>query len=277
MVPLRDAPATACRAVSQFPGCPVIRCLQNFLFSNSTSCIDAGVWEQACFESTLLSLLTEPERVHVRKLSTEFLAQHRVVGVPGFEPAAMLITLIAAEACVLVAKMPHGVDAYRHARDVVVYPSSFVAKQCWVDEDGVEHRSSAVLSGEAWEQGVVVLAADDVLRPAPTFNVVVHEFAHILDAGNGAVNGFPPVSDSRLRQQWPLVFRQAWDGLVAMLERGESTPVDDYAATDPAEFFAVCVEGFFTNPVTLHDHWPELYALLVSYFGQDLRSRFAVA
>ena len=46
-------------------------------------------------------------------------------------------------------------------------------------------------------------------------------------------------------------------------------PIDDYAASDPAEFFAVTVETFFTGPDILADGFPEVYALLTELFQED--------
>ena len=46
-------------------------------------------------------------------------------------------------------------------------------------------------------------------------------------------------------------------------------PMDPYAATDEAEFFAVSSEVFFVNPTLLADELPHWYDLLADFYQQD--------
>jgi Mlc titration factor MtfA (ptsG expression regulator) len=50
---------------------------------------------------------------------------------------------------------------------------------------------------------------------------------------------------------------------------GRSTVLDEYGATDPAEFFAVATESFFEKPHVLRKRHPELYEELKSFYRQD--------
>jgi Mlc titration factor MtfA (ptsG expression regulator) len=45
-------------------------------------------------------------------------------------------------------------------------------------------------------------------------------------------------------------------------------------ADAPEEFFAVCSEVFFAAPDILRDEYPEYYAQLSAYYGQDPAARF---
>ena len=45
--------------------------------------------------------------------------------------------------------------------------------------------------------------------------------------------------------------------------------MSEYAATNPAEFFAVATELFFERPRELRSAHPQLYRELCSYFRQD--------
>ena len=47
-----------------------------------------------------------------------------------------------------------------------------------------------------------------------------------------------------------------------------SLPLDPYAATDPAEFFAVSGEQFFIDPAALQQAFPDWYRLLCEFFRQ---------
>ena len=47
------------------------------------------------------------------------------------------------------------------------------------------------------------------------------------------------------------------------------TAIDPYAAEDPAEFFAVTSEYFFTAPDLLHEAYPAVYRQLQLFYRQD--------
>ena len=52
-------------------------------------------------------------------------------------------------------------------------------------------------------------------------------------------------------------------------------PMDPYAATDEAEFFAVSSEHFFVDPIPMQQALPEWYGLLRAYYRQDTLERYA--
>ena len=64
-------------------------------------------------------------------------------------------------------------------------------------------------------------------------------------------------------------FGAAFAELAAWLDVGEDSgvPIDPYAAEDPAEFFAVASEAFFTGSAPFAGTWPELHDLLVRYYA----------
>jgi len=45
--------------------------------------------------------------------------------------------------------------------------------------------------------------------------------------------------------------------------------LDEYGATDPAEFFAVATESFFETPRELRQAYPRLYEELKRFYQQD--------
>ena len=216
-----------------------------------------------------LERLDGAARDGLRALAARFLATRRFEGAGGRAPDADVCARIAVEACLVIAARPEGLDAYARARTVIVHPSGFLVEQRWTDEDGVEHEREAELAGEAWDGGPVVLAADDVESSEAGFSVVVHEFAHVLDAANGALNGFPDVTDPALRAAWPDTLGAAYRALAEAAARDEPAVLDEYALEDPAEFFAVATETFFTDPVPLRRRWPDLYAALAGFYRQD--------
>ena len=98
---------------------------------------------------------------------------------------------------------------------------------------------------------------------------MIHEFAHKLDELSGHHNGLPPLPESMSDGRWPETFSTAYASLCDSVERGLEPPIDDYGASDPAEFFAVTVETFFTGPDILFDGFPKVYALLTELFQEN--------
>lgn len=126
--------------------------------------------------------------------------------------------------------------------------------------------------GEAWHRGPIVLSWPDVLRTARRAgcgqNLVLHEFAHHVDGLDGEMDGRPALDrdDSR---QWATVSNWEYDRLVARANRREITLLDQYGASNHAEFFAVSTECFFERPHDLRAEHAELYELLAKFYQQD--------
>lgn len=134
--------------------------------------------------------------------------------------------------------------------------------------------------GEAWDTGAVVLAWDAVLAGAADaddgHNVVFHEFAHQLDFEDGRTDGAPLLGseDPWYRRKdhyknWARVLRAEYEKLRANVEAGEPSAIDEYGATNPAEFFAVATEFFFERPRDLQQRCSELYDELKRFYKQD--------
>ena len=122
------------------------------------------------------------------------------------------------------------------------------------------------MGGESWAQGQVILSWSDVLAgaadPADGQNVTLHEFAHQIDQDKGIANGRPWLASPRARRRWAAVM----DAAFARLQAQPSAVIDAYAATDPAEFFAVVTELFFERPQALADEAPAVYAELAALY-----------
>ena len=111
--------------------------------------------------------------------------------------------------------------------------------------------------GESWTSGVVVLSWHDVQAGASDIhdgqNLVLHEFAHQLDREDGAINGTPLLEQRSQYLAWGRVLNAEYERLIRDSRLGRSTVLDDYGATDPAEFFAVATECFFEKPRVLRE------------------------
>ncbi|ECA4546870.1 zinc-dependent peptidase, partial [Salmonella enterica subsp. enterica serovar Typhimurium] len=122
-------------------------------------------------------------------------------------------------------------------------------------------------------QGPVVLAWPGVVGGGgwDAYNLVIHELAHKLDMLNGDANGLPPLHAGMRIGDWASAMQAAYDEMNALLDRDPDaqTAIDPYAAEDPAEFFAVTSEYFFTAPDLLHEAYPAVYRQLQLFYRQD--------
>jgi Mlc titration factor MtfA (ptsG expression regulator) len=133
--------------------------------------------------------------------------------------------------------------------------------------------------GESWTRGVVVLSWDAVVtgvaNPADGHDVVLHEFAHQLDAQDGAMDGTPELDGLERYAVWSKVAGAEYAALVDAVEHHRKTSIDAYGATNAPEFFAVVVEQFFEKPTAMSQRHPELYRELASFFRFDPADRRA--
>jgi len=98
---------------------------------------------------------------------------------------------------------------------------------------------------------------------------VIHEFAHKLDMLNGDANGFPPLHRDMDSKAWAEAFSSGFEDIQHQCEIGKNIDIDCYAATSPAEYFAVLSEVFFERPDVLQRHSARVYDQLRQYYRQD--------
>ena len=220
-------------------------------------------------------LLSHDEQTELRKLIRVFLAEKKFEGCGGLKITDEIRVTIAAQACILLLNREH--DYYAGLHSVLVYPSSYLAPSKRVDPLGIVHEGDESRLGEAWLRGAIILSWDDVRRDSGDFqdgrNVTLHEFAHQLDQQDGTFDGAPLLEKRSHYRSWARVLMKEYQALGEAAERGQETLIDQYGATDPAEFFAVITEAFFESPKALHEEHPELYAELEKFFHQDPLAR----
>ncbi|MCW5576501.1 MAG: zinc-dependent peptidase [Burkholderiales bacterium] len=235
--------------------------------------IDDAQWLRMMSRFSFFRLLSAGEQRRLRELTALFLDRKPVSGAGGLEMTREMQLIIAAQACLLVLNLD--LDLYDDWVEVIVYPDEFVVEHDYMDEDGVMHKVRAPLSGEAWEHGPVILSWRDAQEAdgGDGYNVVLHEFAHKIDMRNGSANGFPPLHADMDRQVWSEAFGAAFADFGRRLDEREELPLDEYAAEDPAEFFAVTSELFFERPDALHGLYPAIYDQLAQFYRQNPLAR----
>ncbi len=214
-------------------------------------------------------------QLRLKKHVQVLVAEKPFIGCAGLEVTEEMRVLIAAQAGLLLLHDHAGYFA--ELRQVLIYPGAFIVERASHDgSSGLTHETRRALVGESWQQGQVLLSWDDVLAgaadPDDGHNVVIHEFAHQLDQERGRANGAPWLGRRDRYARWAEVLGTEYRALRARIARGEAGVIDAYAATDPAEFFAVVSEHFFEQPAALAAGHPALYGELARYYGVDPRS-----
>ncbi len=231
-------------------------------------------WRELVLASAPLTLgLSDAERTKLEALIRIFLAEKEFEGAGGLELSDEMRVAIAARACLLVLHRTE-LDGplFEDLAAVVVYPSTYRAKL--VEREGqVVIEGEQTRLGESWQRGVVVLAWDSVQsggrNPSDGHDVVLHEFAHQLDAEDGEMDGTPELDSSKQYANWAHVLGDEFRQLQHAVERRRKSDIDRYAAKNPAEFFAVVSEAFFEKPMVLEQKHPELYAEFVRFYHFD--------
>jgi MtfA peptidase len=150
------------------------------------------------------------------------------------------------------------------SRTFLFYPDTFD------DEYLVEGESD--YDGMVHPQGPVLLSAHAAragwAHPEDGSNVVLHELAHLFDFADAPdADGVPTLLDPASAKAWiQLAHRE-----MALARRGRSM-LGRYAASHPAEFFAVATERFFERPERLAERHPELFDALVALYNLDPRA-----
>ncbi len=200
------------------------------------------------------------------------LAEKHWEGCGGLELTDEIRVTIAVHAARLL--LGRDADYFPSVRSVLVYPSNMIRREEQHLGDGIWTEDEDELSGlAATDLGAIVLSWDAVLDgledPAHGLNVVLHEFAHELDFRDGNFNGAPLMESGRASARWADVLAPAFEAHRTAVDGGEETFLDEYAATDPAEFFAVLTETFFERPRALRAERPEVYDQLREFYRQD--------
>lgn len=233
--------------------------------------IPDALWDATVTRYPFIAGRSAEDRALLRRLATLFLAGKEFHGAAGFQITDEVAVAIAAQACLPVLHL--GLHWYDGFVGVVVHEDEVRARRETVDEDGVVHEYDEWLTGEAMDGGPLMLTWNDVRHAGDTarsgYNVVIHEFTHVIDMRDGPADGVPPIASGPERERWRSMLDAELERLRQRLDRQHETLIDPYAAEGPEEFFAVASEAFFVAPHDLVDEHPAVYAALGRFFQQD--------
>lgn len=217
-------------------------------------------------------LLSLEHRERLAAMVHAFIREKQFIAHPGVEIDDEVRITIAGMACLLLVGLPR-LGVYPGLHEVIVRPQRFGEELEAIGPDGRKYTVRDMRIGEAWHRGPIVLAWDNVRHavaaPCDGYNVVFHEFAHAIDGMDGKTNGSPPMESDEQAAEWSRVFSAAYDAFMEANRQGETTFLDPYGASSPAEFFAVVTEHFFEQPRQMLRRHRLLYEQLKRFYRQD--------
>ncbi|MFT0851694.1 M90 family metallopeptidase [Achromobacter sp. F4_2707] len=252
--------------------------------------IDPDQWAATLAQHYFLTGLSPQEEAALFQRVGWLLASKSFIGAQGLSITPEILLSIAAQAALPIINLDPAV--YEGWTEIIIYPGGFLIPRSEMDESGVVHEYMQEAAGEAWEGGPVILSWEDCgPGQGPDINVVIHEFAHKLDLYHSEADGIPWLGQHGPQltpRMWGQTLDAVFDDFCSRLDEVEAAippdvdpesdaaepwyqtlPLDPYAATDKAEFFAVSSEAFFVNPAPLAGAYPDWYALLSHYYRQD--------
>ena len=215
------------------------------------------------------------DRERLLRIAQLFLQEKPMEGCAGLELTDEIRVTIAVTASLLLLHLPY--PRFPRLRRVLVYPDTFMPVRVQSHRSLTAPDEPGPTLGEAWNGGVVVLAwtsvANGAANPGDGRNVVLHEFAHVLDFEDGAADGRPILGSASARQVWGAVIAREFAHHQEAVETTDDIALDPYGATNQAEFFAVATEAFFESGPRLKERLPDLYDVLRRFYhGSDQAS-----
>jgi Mlc titration factor MtfA (ptsG expression regulator) len=233
--------------------------------------IPEALWQRTLHRYPFLARRSADDLADLRRLASLFLDRKEFTGAGGFVVDDDTAVAVAAQACLPVLRL--GLAAYDGFVGIVIHPAQVVARRETTDDTGIVHRYDEVLAGEAMDGGPMMLSWADVSAGGSTdggaYNVVIHEFAHVIDLLDGEADGVPPLPDAKALAHWHAVLQYEYDRFCERVACGYDTALDPYGAEAPGEFFAVASEAFFVAPQAFKAEQPAMYRLLADFYRQD--------
>ena len=226
----------------------------------------------ASWESILLqrvpyyASLIGSERLRFQQLVQLFLSEKPIYGI-GCKVDDVTRLLVAVSAVIPIFGFPNW--EYTTLRKILLRPEAFDAE--FREGNAMPRLAEGMVGASGLFNGIMILSQPELLAGfnvgAGKHHVGIHEFAHLIDQSNGAIDGIPDGIPRTCLQPWTTLIREH---LSQHSKRESGIPA--YGYTNEAEFFAVVSEYYFQSPDELARRDPALYALLNRIFRQDMLS-----
>lgn len=262
--------------------------------------ISGDLWQHTLDALPFVQTLPVTDLQRLRSLASLFLDRKEFSGAQGWVVTDAQAVMVAVQAClpILCIAPPDRPDLALRWYDgfvgIVLHASEVRARRVQADEAGVVHSWQEDLTGEVVQGGPLMLAWSDVATAgasaSESYNVVIHEFIHVMDMQDGLPDGCPPMA-LEARRMWLACMHAQYDAFceevqqwerfgslaVSLSSSGQSTPMqqpllDSYGTTSIDEFFAVAAEAYFVRRADFASAHPELFALFDRFFNGGNRS-----
>lgn len=246
--------------------------------------IDDALWQASISALPFVASLPAGDLTRLRVLASLFLDGKEFSGAQGFVVTDAQAVMVSVQACLPLLHIapPDRPDValawYDGFVGIVLHAGEVRARREWVDEDGIAHSGSENLTGEMLEGGPLMLSWSDVQAAGSladkSYNVVIHEFIHVMDVRDGAADGCPPMPTPQ-RRQWLTTLQAEYERFCEASEAWqrfgnttglEAPLLDPYGSESIDEFFAVATEAYFVQREAFAQQYPQLLALFDGFF-----------
>lgn len=205
--------------------------------------------------------LNEDKKIEFENRVQHFLAGVRITGVKT-KVEDIDRVLIAASAVIPIFNFTGW--EYVNLHEVLLYPDSFNHD---FEQEGA-NRSVLGMVGSGALNGIMILSQHELrqafINKTGKSNTAIHEFVHLVDKTDGAIDGIP---EFILQKEYVVPWLQLMHREIKNIMTDRSD-IDPYGATNEAEFFAVAAEYFFERPDLFKQKHPELYELMAKIFNK---------
>ncbi len=225
-------------------------------------------WENVLQQEVpFFQALNKSEKDRFREEVRIFLSEKRITGIKTSVDDTVRV-LVAASAIIPIFGFPGW--EWDQISEVLIYPTTFNEQY---EIGRVGDRDVLGMVGREAMNRMMILSKPELLQGfragQDRKNVGIHEFTHLLDKTDGAVDGVPSIGlPQSVVAPWLKLIHQEMEYI-----RAGHSDITPYGLKNEAEFFAVASEYFFENPDKMKRKHPELYAMLERIFQQDPQSR----
>jgi len=213
--------------------------------------------------------LSKEDKNLFEKRTLLFLATKKVIGVDTDIDDTIKL-MVASSAIIPTFAFPD--FNYPRINQVLIYPNSFDINFKTERFDGHKQFITGMV-GDGAMSGSVILSKPDLIDAFDGVrhkkNVGIHEFVHLIDKQDGAIDGVPELL---IKHSYVGSWLHEIKDEMHQIEKRKSD-INPYALTNNAEFLAVVSEYFFNHPDKFKKKHPELYQYLKTIFHQDPGSK----
>jgi MtfA peptidase len=250
--------------------------------------VDEALWHGTISQLPFIAGLPAKDLSRLRVLVSLFLDSKEFSGAQGMQVSDVQAVMVACQACLPVLHIapPHRPDLalawYDSFVGIVLHPTAVRARREWTDDNGVAHSGNEELTGEILEGGPLMLAWSDVAAAGEhakqAYNVVIHEFIHVMDVRDGAADGCPPMGAAQ-RKLWLNTLQAAYEQFCedspawerfGSLQSAPDPLLDAYGTSSIDEFFAVAAEAYFVQRESFAQRYSQLLTLFDSFFRPEI-------